>query len=349
MYSKEGKYHTIDPNFKPLPKYGYLSKETAKYAAEKPSFDAMWAEVWTADKVEKARSLELALMKKLNDEILPRQPDMDESSLEYQSRDGHASSLRVFKTRAVADGAYDRPATLVLTFHGGGCVVGSHESCYIECVNAARQGNVVAVSVQYRLAPEHAFPVPSNDCFDSLLWCKKNHEKLGIDPEKIIVAGASAGGHLAASVAIQARDQGVTGIVGQMLHCPWTCLPQFLPLDKYEMGSHFQNLDATMINYYVAVFCGDLYVPDAKPGEAHSVLLAPSHANLPPAFITIAGGDPLRDEDFAYVDVLRAAGVQAEAYIYPGMPHVFWWFTPDHPETAQFFERYGNFIKKFCE
>lgn len=150
MATKVARHCTIDPNFKPLPKYGHLSEKTPMYAADKPRFDAMWGAVYSSSVPDESRRLGYEVIKALNDSI-PRATDLHEYFLEYDTRDGKKGSLKVYKTKEVANGEFGKPATLLLNFHGGGYYVGNHEECYMECIQAVRQGNIVVISVEYRL------------------------------------------------------------------------------------------------------------------------------------------------------------------------------------------------------
>lgn len=163
-----------------------------------------------------------------------------------------------------------------------------------------------------------------DDCFDGLKWCIANASSLGIDPKRIIVGGGSAGGNLAAVMALKARDENVSGIIGQVLNIPVTCHPRFLPKDKYELESWEQNKDASplgaeLMSWFWTQYLGDNIAPE----QYHSPLLASSLEGLPPALVQVAGLDPLRDEAIAYADALKAAGVKTKIEVFTGVPHGF--------------------------
>ncbi|KAJ3569376.1 hypothetical protein NPX13_g6106 [Xylaria arbuscula] len=176
--------------------------------------------------------------------------------------------------------------------------------------------------------------------------CKENAETLGINPDKIIVAGSSAGANLAAALSIMARDNGIRGIVAQVLHFPSVCHPLFFPYEKHEFGSYLQNADSCVLSLYQCELFLRYYVPDPKPDYRHSPLLATSLAGLPPALIQCAGVDILRDDAFAYADALKAAGVDVEVHGYKGVPHCFPAVIISHPQTPVFYERYNSFLKR---
>lgn len=158
-------------------------------------------------------------------------------------------------------------------------------------------------------APEYKFPYAPNDCFDATKWCKDNALKLTVDAENIVLIGGSAGANLvrrgvetirvylgflicaylltltlqAAVVAIMARDEGITGIVGQALNFPATVHPKFAPTDKYELCSYAQNHDASVVDAVRMEWFLDHYMPEPTDDWRLSCLLTPSLKNLPPA------------------------------------------------------------------
>lgn len=172
--------------------------------------------------------------------------------------------------------------------------------------------------------PEDKYPYAVNDCFDALKWCSEHASELGINPKRIVVGGTSAGGNLAAVMAIMARDKGLPGIIGQVLNIPATCYPKFFPKEKYEYESWKQNEAGPGLSAERMLWFWDNYVGDnVEPEVYHSPILAKSLKNLPPALLQIAGMDPLRDEGIAYGDALKAAGVKAQVEVFGGVPHGF--------------------------
>ncbi|KAI1413154.1 alpha/beta-hydrolase [Hypoxylon sp. FL1857] len=335
------KYVDVDVDFKPLPKYGHLSEMTPEFLAAEPAIKAAYDQLWALPDFPAIRQAAGDA-----DAVMPpggpdRYREVTTELLHFPTRDGQLLELKVYKSPNVVP-----DATLVYRMHGGGHVVGRHEVDGAENVYAATNPNIVVISVDYRLAPEFPFPIPVYDCYDGLLWCKKNAKTLGINPEKIIVAGSSAGANRAAVLAIMARDDGITGIIGQILHFPAVCHPKFFPRDKYEFGSYIQNADNCVLSAVRLEAFLDAYNPDPEPDHRHSPLLAASHADLPPALIQCAGIDILRDETFAYAEALKSAGVEVELYGYKGVPHCFPAVIPTHPSTPVFYKRYNDFLKK---
>ncbi|KAI1208917.1 alpha/beta-hydrolase [Annulohypoxylon truncatum] len=336
-------YVDLDVDFKPLPKHGHLSEKTPEFVAAEPAIAAAYDQLWALPDF-------VALRQAAGDADAPMPPggpdryrEVTTELLQFPARDGHMIELKIYKSPNVFQGA-----TLVYRMHGGGHVVGGHEIDGAENIYAATNPNIVVASVAYRLAPEFPFPTPGNDCYDGLLWCKKNAKTLGINPEKIIVAGSSAGANLAAALAIMARDDGITGIIAQVLHFPSLCHPKFFPREKYEFGSYIQNAFNCVLDILRNEAFLDAYNPNANPDHRHSPLLAASHANLPPALIQCAGVDIYRDDAFAYAEALEAEGVEVEIYGYKGVPHCFPAVIMTHPSTPVFYERYNAFLKKYA-
>ncbi|KAI1135988.1 alpha/beta-hydrolase [Hypoxylon sp. FL0543] len=336
-------YVDVDADFKPLPKYGHLSEKTPEFLAAEPAIKAAYDQLWALPDFPAFRQAAGDA-----DAVMPpagpdRYREVTTELLHFPTRDGQLLELKVYKSPNAAP-----DATLVYRMHGGGHVVGRHETDGAENVYAATNPNIVVVSVDYRLAPEFRFPIPIYDCYDGLLWCKENAKVLGINPEKIIVAGSSAGANCAAVLAIMARDDGITGIVGQVLHFPALCHPKFFPRDRYEYGSFVQNAENCVLSAVRLEAFFDAYNPNPEPDHGHSPLLAASHANLPPALIQCAGVDIFRDEAFAYAELLKAAGVEVEIYGYQGVPHCFPAILLAHPSTPVFYKRFNDSLKRLA-
>ncbi|KAI8632637.1 alpha/beta-hydrolase [Xylariaceae sp. FL1651] len=334
-------YVDIDADFKPLPKYGYLSEKTPEFAAVEPAIRAAYDQLWTCPDWPAVRQL-------AGDADAPMPPggpdryrEVTTELLQFPARDGEMIELKIYKSPDVV-----QDATLVYRMHGGGWVVGRHEVDGAENVYAAVNPNIVVASIDYRKAPEHQFPGPHEDTYDGLLWCKKNAGLLGINPERIILAGSSAGANLAASLALVARDDGISGIVAQVLHFPSVCHSKFFPKDRYEFGSFIQNADNCVLSTLKYEALVDAHNPNSQPDPRHSPLLAASLTGLPPTLIQCAGVDVFRDDAFAYAEALDAAGVDVEIYSYQGVPHCFPAVITTHPRTAEFYDKYNGFLKK---
>ncbi|KAF2841600.1 hypothetical protein M501DRAFT_929254 [Patellaria atrata CBS 101060] len=198
-------------------------------------------------------------------------------------------------------------APLFLIFHGGGFSLGSHYT-EVVLIKVATSLGFVVVSIDYRRVPESRFPGPFDDCFEGLLWTIKNGSRFGGDVSKIFIGGSSAGANLATAVTLKARDEAMKEIKGQILLIPNTCHYRYHPKDKYELESLHSEGDQLGISGEAIKYIWDEYAPDQGANPYVSPLLAESHANLPPTYIQVAGGDVLRDEGIAYAEALKAAG-----------------------------------------
>jgi acetyl esterase len=203
-------------------------------------------------------------------------------------------------------------------FHGGGWTIGDLDTHDVVCRQLAAGARCVVFSVDYRLAPEHPFPAAVEDCFYATEFVHQNADTLKIDPNRIVVGGDSAGGNLAAVVALMARDKAVPPLAGQLFIYPAT--DQRCAFPSHERNGEGYLLTRDAIRFFRA---GYLPNPPDRTDWRASPLLAASHAGLPPAFVLTAGYDPLIDEGRAYAERLAAAGVQVAYQEYSDMVHGF--------------------------
>ncbi len=213
----------------------------------------------------------------------------------------------------------DGSLPVLVYYHGGGWVIGDLDTNDSVCRQFANKVPAVVVSVDYRLAPEHRFPAAVDDSYAALEWVHRNGGRLNADPSRIAVAGGSAGGNLAAAVALMARDRAGPRLAYQVMFYPATNL-----LDL-STASHRDFADGYGLTAEHVEFFREAYVPDAVDRENPyaSPLLAETLEGLPPAIVVTAGFDVLRDEGLAYAKRLEAAGVPAENAHYPHMIHGF--------------------------
>jgi acetyl esterase len=208
---------------------------------------------------------------------------------------------------------------LVVYFHGGGWVIGSLETADPICRALANVATCAVVSVAYRLAPEHRFPAAVEDAVAATAWAAAQAAALGCDPARLAGAGDSAGGNLAAVVALTARDAGGPALAGQLLIYPPTDMAGEYPsLTENGPGPVLTTEDMAWFAGHYIRSAADRLDPRASP------LRWASHAGLPPATIVTAEYDPLRDEGEAYAGRLRAAGVAVDLRRADGMVHGFW-------------------------
>lgn len=200
-------------------------------------------------------------------------------------------------------------------FHGGGWTIGDLDTHDVVCRQISNGARCAVFSVDYRLAPESPFPAAIEDCISATRHVFKEAKSLKVDPGRIAVGGDSAGGNLAAVVALALRG---IGIAYQLLVYPAT--DQRCAFPSHEKNGKGYLLTSEGIEYFRGC-----YLPDKKDWTdwRASPLLAPSHADLPPAFVLTAGYDPLVDEGRAYAERLAAAGVEVTYREYAGMVHGF--------------------------
>lgn len=221
--------------------------------------------------------------------------------------------VRVYRPSA------DSGLPALVWYHGGGWVIGNLDGSDATCRSLANQAGCVVVSVDYRLAPEHRFPAAADDAYAAAQWVAEHGAEIGADGRRIAVGGDSAGGNLAAAVALMARDRGGPNIVQQSLIYPVTD-------HAYGTRSYSDNGDGYLLTKDMMVWFWDHYLgPDGDGANPHaSPARASSLANLPPALVITAEFDPLRDEGEAFAKALEAAGVPVSAKRYDGMIHGFY-------------------------
>lgn len=240
----------------------------------------------------------------------------------------------------VPEGSGESPP-LVIYYHGGGWVIGTLDTHDGTCRALARASGAAVLSIGYRLAPEHPFPAPFDDCYDALVWARDHAADLGVDGTRIAVAGDSAGGNLAAAVAIRARDEGGPALRHQLLIYPVTDADFSLPSYAANGGGQYFLSTAAMRWFW------DQYVGTEADGHIHgaTVLRTEHLSGLPSATVITAQYDPLRDEGVAYAERLASAGVPVEAEEAPGMIHGFFSMFAFVPDAVAYIDRAGARLK----
>jgi acetyl esterase len=209
-------------------------------------------------------------------------------------------------------------APVLVFYHGGGWVIGDLDSHDVVCRKLAEEGELIVVSVDYRLAPEHKFPAAVDDAIAATKWIAGNAVQLGIDGSRLMVGGDSAGGNLAAVVATAARDGNGPAIAAQVLIYPAIDFAMTHP-------SHSEPETSILLTHSVIRWFRDHYLNGAA--DVHDWRASPVRARtligLPPAYVLTAGADPLRDEGNEYAERLKEAGVAVTHRIFPGQFHGF--------------------------
>lgn len=220
--------------------------------------------------------------------------------------------LRIYQPKGV------KSAPALLYFHGGSFVMGNLETDHGFCCQYAQDAGVAVVAVDYRLAPEHRFPTGVEDCYAALLWLADKAPVLAIDAKRLAVAGSSAGGTLAAAVAIMARDRGGPKLSLQMLIYP--ALDDHMITPSINAAGPQYGVTREVIGHMWRHYLGDT-------GRSHSPYAAPAHisdcSNLAPVYMEVGALDPLRDEVIDYARRLLQAHIATELHVLAGAPHAF--------------------------
>ncbi len=205
----------------------------------------------------------------------------------------------------------------VVYLHGGAFVRGSLDTHDRLCRKLCVRGELVVISVAYRLAPEDPFPRAHHDAADAFSWVSEHADDLGIDVEALAVAGDSSGGALAASVALASREQG-PAVKAQGLLCP--ALDATMSSDSVE-----RYVNGPFLTRAALEWAYDMYIPeiDDRRSSLASPLLTQNLAGAPPAVIVSAQVDPVADDAHRYGERLAAAGIKVQTHEYEGMPHSF--------------------------
>jgi acetyl esterase/lipase len=222
--------------------------------------------------------------------------------------------VRVHRDRG-ADGL--RPA--VVTIHGGGYIIGSYDMDSPLLDRWCPRLGVVGVSVEYRLAPETPYPGPLEDCYAALRWTYDNAGELGIDRDRIGLYGLSAGGGLAAALALLARDRGEVPLAFVLLDCPMLDDRQLMPSIRAD-GLYVWGSGSNQFGW--RSYLGELYGSDEVPSYA-AAARASDLGGLPPTCLVVGSIDGFRDEDIDYAQRLNQAGVNCELHVIAGLPHAY--------------------------
>lgn len=254
------------------------------------------------------------------------------------SEDSTTLNLKSFRPLT---GSTEKPA--LLWIHGGGYVMGSAGDTDQTLAHIALETDCTVFSVDYRLAPEHAYPAALDDCFDCLLWLQKHANQLKIDPERIAIGGASAGAGLTAALALRARDEGTQQVLFQLLIYPMLDHRHRTPSSRAIQDPNLWNEQTNRLAW--ALYLGALTDHDEIPLYA-SASLAADLTNLPPAFVCVGDLDIFLDEDIDYAQRLLQAGVPTELHVYPGAIHGFDMLAPDAAISQRLRKDVNNALQK---
>ena len=220
--------------------------------------------------------------------------------------------------RVYTPSGIEGPVPTLYWIHGGGMVLGDVPMDDLNCKGVALEMGCVVASVEYRLAPEHPHPAPIEDCYAGLKWLAENADGLGVDSSSIAIGGASAGGGLAAALALLARDRAEVQVIFQQLIYPMLDDRNITPASHYVQHPKVWNRKANIAGWSALLgkpAGSDDVSPYASPARAEDL------SGLPPAFIIVGELDLFVDEDIEYAQRLIQAGVPVELHVFPGAFH----------------------------
>jgi acetyl esterase/lipase len=255
-----------------------------------------------------------------------RQPPSDIEVLTLPSGVG----VRLF--RPAGGGTGQTPA--LLWIHGGGYVIGTAAQDDALCRRFANELGATVASVDYRLAPDHPYPIPLEDCYSGLQWLV---QLPSVDPARVAIGGASAGGGLAAALALLTRDRGEIPLAAQILVYPM--------LDDRTVGRHLDNPGLRLWNQSSNKYGWSAYLGGADP-EVAVPARRDDLSGLPPAWLGVGTLDLFHDEDLAYADRLKGAGVPCEVEVVPGAFHGFDGIVPKAHVSQSFFKSQCVLLRK---
>ncbi len=251
-----------------------------------------------------------------------------------RGRDGHLIPIRIYRPKT------EQPHPVLISMHGGGWVRGSLDGDEFRSHFIAHEAGCAVVSVDYRLAPDHRYPAALEDCYDVTEWVADQALVLGFDAARMGVMGDSAGGNLAAAMALKARDEGGPALSCQVLLYP-ICDHDF------DRPSYIENAQGKLLTRELMQWFWDQYADDADRDQQYlSPLRAKDLSGLPPALIITAQYDPLRDEGELYAQKLLEAGNTVEALRMDGLIHPFQTLAVLHADSIAAMQLMSRFASR---
>ena len=267
----------------------------------------------------------------LNQRRAETSKEVNEAGVEIEQREVDSVPVRIYRGAGA-------PSPAVIYCHSGAFVLGNLDTDHRQCVQFARQGSCTVFSVDYRLAPEHPHPAALEDAMTVLNWVADNASELGVNADRLAVAGSSAGGALAARLAQCAADGAAPPVVFQLLHQP---VLDDRPTPSKEEFIATPGFDGPAVADMWRHYVGDGPVPvDAAPGRIAELYGVAS------ALITCSELDPLRDEALDYALRLMWAGVATELHVFPGTCHGFDSLLPEWETSQRLFDLQGAALRR---
>ncbi|MCF6220700.1 MAG: alpha/beta hydrolase [Robiginitomaculum sp.] len=293
------------------------------YAAEQVGFEAIG--------LENARAMLNALPDMVD---LPAVEVGSVRDLEVAGADGSLKARLYTPKNAIPD------SPGLIFYHGGGWVMGGLDSHDRPCRRICSVGNIPVLAVDYRLAPEHAFPAAVDDAQAAFHWACAHADELGMDKTKLIVGGDSAGGNIAASISLSLRGDVRGEPAFQFLIYPG--LQAFGKAHSHEKFGQGYALDKADMKFFITSYAGQEAFSSNDPRLWP--LLADSFENAPPAYIITGGQDPVQDDGIQYANALEAADITAKLKHYPSMTHGFCSMTALSPDALKALEDAARYI-----
>ncbi|KAI1860875.1 uncharacterized protein JN550_011190 [Neoarthrinium moseri] len=243
-------------------------------------------------------------------------PDLVHEERVIGGPDNNDLTVSIFR-RAGSQGSSERKLG-IYDIHGGGMITGTRFTTAAWALHVVRKFDAVCVTIEYRLAPAHPDPAPVKDCYAGLVWLSEHAAELQIDPCRILISGCSAGGGLAAGVALLARDRDGPSLIGQMLMCPMLD-DRSNSVSAYQMDGLGVWDRKTNLQGWTAL------LGDRRGTKNVSIYASPARSRdlsrLPPVYIDVGSCETFRDEDVQYASGLWKDGVQCELHVWPGGFH----------------------------
>jgi len=281
-----------------------------------------------------------ALFEQTSRQLAWAAPAIEPVHLTVTRPDGTPLPLRLYRSSRTA------PTAVILFFHGGGYVVGSLDSHQGICQELCQRSGFAVLSVGYRLAPEHRFPQPLEDAQQALRWLGSDGPALGLDTTRVAFAGDSVGASLATVLAQEAGQPGFTGVRPRL---QLLCYPMTDASERHASRELFAEgyllEDLTLEWFY------DCHArhPQDRADPRFSPLLGEGLEHSAPAWIALAGFDPLFDEGLAYAEKLRRAGVQVELVEYAGLTHDFLRMSTVVPAALEVYDEMVDALKRHLQ
>ncbi|RVX66921.1 hypothetical protein B0A52_09045 [Exophiala mesophila] len=271
---------------------------------------------------------------------IPEQPDVESEIHHTTAEDGHQVPVHVFRKKdgdtttittssSSSSSSSSSPTAAVLHAHGGGMFQGSPQESGRGIARYVGLTSIPFFSVDYRLAPAVTATTLVDDVYAGLLWLHQNASKFNVDPARIIVMGESAGGGIAAGVALKARDEGLSPPLAKQLLVYPMLDDRNNKLNTAMEPLAFWQVEDNITGWSALLGKDDAGVPDAHVSYYAAPARAPSLKGLPPTYIDVGALDYFRDEDLAYAGRLAAENIETEFHLYPGVPHGFEGLAPN--------------------